>query len=134
MAISEVTVKNSTQMAIDEINAAGGVMGKQLTVVAEDGASEPTIFAEKAQKLVRSDCAAASGATGLKYTDEPSSPAATMARPSDASRLGLKHPPMQRLSFFAELLPFLGRGNLSSTIVTTESWYDPANVPAAEWV
>jgi urea transport system substrate-binding protein len=28
MAISEVTVKNSTQMAIDEINAAGGVMGK----------------------------------------------------------------------------------------------------------
>ena len=28
MSISEVTVKNSTMMAIDEINAAGGVLGK----------------------------------------------------------------------------------------------------------
>jgi len=46
-------------MASDEINAAGGVLGKQLTVVAEDGASEPTVFAEKAQKLIRSDCTAA---------------------------------------------------------------------------
>ena len=35
MAISEVTVKNSTQMAIDEINAAGGVMGKQIEAVVD---------------------------------------------------------------------------------------------------
>ena len=46
-------------MAKDEINAAGGVNGKQLEVVAEDGASEPTTFAEKAQKLISSDCVAA---------------------------------------------------------------------------
>ena len=59
MAISENTVYNSLKMASDEINAAGGVLGKQLTVVAEDGASEPTVFAEKAQKLIRSDCVAA---------------------------------------------------------------------------
>jgi len=59
MAISENTVYNSLKMASDEINAAGGVLGKQLTVVAEDGASAPTVFAEKAQKLIRSDCVAA---------------------------------------------------------------------------
>ena len=59
MAISENTVYNSLKMAADQINAAGGVLGKQLTVVAEDGASEPTVFAEKAQKLIRSDCTAA---------------------------------------------------------------------------
>lgn len=59
MAISENTVFDSLSMAKDEINAAGGVNGKQLEVVAEDGASEPTVFAEKAQKLISSDCVAA---------------------------------------------------------------------------
>jgi urea transport system substrate-binding protein len=55
MAISEVTVKNSTQLAIDEINAAGGVLGKQIAPVIEDGASDPAIFAQKASKLIEND-------------------------------------------------------------------------------
>jgi urea transport system substrate-binding protein len=59
MAISEKTVHDSLQMAADEINAAGGVNGKSLTVITEDGASEPTVFAEKAEKLIKSDCVAA---------------------------------------------------------------------------
>ncbi|HYP46791.1 MAG TPA: urea ABC transporter substrate-binding protein [Propionibacteriaceae bacterium] len=59
MAISENTVFDSLTMAKDEINAGGGINGKQLEVVAEDGASEPTTFAEKAQKLISSDCVAA---------------------------------------------------------------------------
>ena len=59
MAISENTVYDALEMAKEEINAAGGVNGKQLEVVAEDGASEPTTFAEKAQKLISSDCVAA---------------------------------------------------------------------------
>jgi urea transport system substrate-binding protein len=59
MAISENTVFDSLTLAAEQINAAGGVLGKQLAVVAEDGASEPTVFAEKAQKLIRSDCVAA---------------------------------------------------------------------------
>ena len=41
MAISEVTVKNATLLAIDQINAAGGVLGKQIEPVVEDGASDP---------------------------------------------------------------------------------------------
>lgn len=59
MAISEKTVNDSLNLAADEINAKGGVMGKKLQVVTEDGASEPTVFAEKAQKLITSDCSAA---------------------------------------------------------------------------
>jgi len=55
MAISEDTVKNATQLAIDEINAAGGVLGKQIAPVIEDGASDPAIFAQKASKLIESD-------------------------------------------------------------------------------
>lgn len=59
MAVSETTVNRSLNMAIDEINADGGVLGKQIEPVTEDGASEPTIFAERAGKLIRQDCVAA---------------------------------------------------------------------------
>ncbi len=59
MAISEVTVRDSIALAVDEINSAGGVLGKKIQIVAEDGASEPTVFAEKAEKLISSDCVAA---------------------------------------------------------------------------
>ncbi len=55
MSISETAVRDATLMAIDEINAAGGVMGKQLEVVVEDGASDWPTFAEKAKKLLQSD-------------------------------------------------------------------------------
>jgi urea transport system substrate-binding protein len=55
MAISEVTVKNATMLAIDQINAAGGVNGKKIEAIVEDGASEPAMFAQKAQKLLEED-------------------------------------------------------------------------------
>lgn len=55
MAISEVSVKDAELMAIEEINAAGGVLGKQIEVVIEDGASDWPTFAEKAKKLIQQD-------------------------------------------------------------------------------
>jgi len=55
MAVSEVSVADAEKMAIDEINKAGGVLGKQLETVIEDGASDWPTFAEKAQKLISSD-------------------------------------------------------------------------------
>lgn len=55
MSISEVTVVNSTLMAIEEINAAGGVLGMQIEPIVEDGASDWPTFAEKAQKLLLED-------------------------------------------------------------------------------
>src|SRR5437763_6474982 len=42
-------------MAIDEINAKGGVLGKQIGPVIEDGASDWPTFAEKARKLIQQD-------------------------------------------------------------------------------
>lgn len=59
MAISEVTVRDSELLAIDEINRAGGVLGKQIEPVIEDGASDWPTFAEKAQKLISEDRVAA---------------------------------------------------------------------------
>jgi urea transport system substrate-binding protein len=58
MAISEKTVADSLNLAAEQINSAGGVLGKQLRLVQEDGASEPTVFAEKAEKLISADCVA----------------------------------------------------------------------------
>jgi urea transport system substrate-binding protein len=55
MAISEVTVKNATLLAIDQINASGGVLGKKIEPIVEDGASDPSMFAQKAQKLIQQD-------------------------------------------------------------------------------
>ena len=55
MAISETAVHDAELLAIEEINAAGGVMGKQIEVVIEDGASDWPTFAEKARKLLQED-------------------------------------------------------------------------------
>ncbi len=59
MAISEQTVRDSLTLAADEINADGGILGKQIEVIEEDGQSEPTIFAEKINKLLTEDEVAA---------------------------------------------------------------------------
>ncbi|HTW15940.1 MAG TPA: urea ABC transporter substrate-binding protein [Nocardioides sp.] len=59
MAISEQTVRDSLLLAAEEINAAGGILGKQIEPVEEDGASDPAVFAEKIEKLLTSDCVAA---------------------------------------------------------------------------
>ncbi|GAA4745724.1 urea ABC transporter substrate-binding protein [Nocardioides endophyticus] len=59
MAISEQTVRDSLLLAAEEINADGGILGKQIEPVEEDGASDPAVFAEKIGKLLTSDCVAA---------------------------------------------------------------------------
>lgn len=55
MAISEKSVVDSTQLAIEEINGSGGLLGKQIEAIAEDGASDWPTFAEKAKKLIEED-------------------------------------------------------------------------------
>jgi urea transport system substrate-binding protein len=59
MAISEQTVRDSLILAAKEINAAGGILDKEIEVVEEDGQSEPTVFAEKINKLLTEDEVAA---------------------------------------------------------------------------
>jgi urea transport system substrate-binding protein len=55
MAISETSLKNVALMTIAEINANGGVMGKQLEAVVVDPASNWPLFAEKARQLISQD-------------------------------------------------------------------------------
>jgi urea transport system substrate-binding protein len=59
MAISEVTVRDSLKLAVDEINAGGGVLGKKIDPISEDGASDWPTFAEKAEKLISQNKVAA---------------------------------------------------------------------------
>ena len=55
MAISETALKNTALMAIDEINAKGGLLGKKLEPVVVDPASNWPLFAEKARQLLTQD-------------------------------------------------------------------------------
>jgi urea transport system substrate-binding protein len=55
MAISETVLKDTVLMAIDEINAKGGVLGKKLEPVVVDPASNWPLFAEKTKQLLTQD-------------------------------------------------------------------------------
>jgi urea transport system substrate-binding protein len=52
MAISEVSLKDAVLMAVEEINAHGGVLGKQIVPEVEDPASDWDLFADKANTLL----------------------------------------------------------------------------------
>lgn len=58
-ALAEVSMVDAEKMAIDEINASGGILGRQIVPVVEDGASESPVFAEKIKKLLNRDKVAA---------------------------------------------------------------------------
>ncbi|MBA4784057.1 MAG: urea ABC transporter substrate-binding protein [Rhizobiales bacterium] len=55
MAISETGSVEAEKLAIEQINAAGGVLGRQIEYIQEDGASDWPTFAEKAKKLLVND-------------------------------------------------------------------------------
>jgi urea transport system substrate-binding protein len=55
MAISERPVIDATLLAIDEINEQGGVLGRPVEAVVEDGESDSSTFAAKAEKLITKD-------------------------------------------------------------------------------
>ncbi|MHB8455710.1 MAG: urea ABC transporter substrate-binding protein [Acidiferrobacterales bacterium] len=59
MAISETVLKNVDLMAIDEINAKGGVLGRRIEPVVVDPASNWPRFAELARQLLTKDKVAA---------------------------------------------------------------------------
>jgi len=52
MALSESPVIDATLLAVDEINQAGGVLGRQLQPIVVDGKSDPDTFATAADKLL----------------------------------------------------------------------------------
>jgi urea transport system substrate-binding protein len=55
MAISETGSIQAERLAIDQINSSGGILGKKLKIIQEDGASDWPTFAEKSKKLLVQD-------------------------------------------------------------------------------
>src|SRR6185295_8973630 len=55
MAISETSLKDVVLMAVDELNAKGGVLGKKIQPVVVDPASDWPLFADKAKQLITQD-------------------------------------------------------------------------------
>ena len=59
MAISETGAQEAEKLAISQINKSGGILGRQIKIIQEDGASDWPTFAEKARKLLVQDKVAA---------------------------------------------------------------------------
>ncbi|HUS95391.1 MAG TPA: urea ABC transporter substrate-binding protein, partial [Hyphomicrobiaceae bacterium] len=55
MAISETGSIQAERLAIEQINSMGGILGRQIKIIQEDGASDWPTFAEKAKKLLVND-------------------------------------------------------------------------------
>ena len=55
MAISETGSVQAEKLAIEQINAQGGILGRKIEFIQEDGASDWPTFAEKAKKLLVND-------------------------------------------------------------------------------
>ena len=55
MAISETTLKDTVEMMVDEQNARGGLLGRQLEAVVVDPASDWPLFAERARELLEAE-------------------------------------------------------------------------------
>lgn len=59
MAISETGAQEAEKLAIAQINEMGGVLGRKIEIIQEDGASDWPTFAEKSRKLLVNDKVAA---------------------------------------------------------------------------
>lgn len=59
MAISETGAQEAEKLAIKQINDMGGILGRKIEIIQEDGASDWPTFAEKARKLLVNDKVAA---------------------------------------------------------------------------
>lgn len=62
-------MKQIVELLADEVNAAGGVLGKKVEIVAEDDAGDPRSAALAAQRLVTQDIAAVIGTYGSSITE-----------------------------------------------------------------
>ena len=55
VAMNESSAVDAEKLAIEEINKSGGVLGRQIKVIVQDGASDWPTFAEKANVLLNKD-------------------------------------------------------------------------------
>jgi urea transport system substrate-binding protein len=53
MAISELSMRDAEILAVEELNAAGGLLGRRVVAVEADGRSDASTFAREAERLIR---------------------------------------------------------------------------------
>jgi hypothetical protein len=73
---------------------------------------------------------AAAGPKALADPDRKAFPRGTVDRKSNLQRMGLEYPPVQRVSLFADLLPYMGRGQLAGSLNRNAAWFDKENLPS----
>ena len=55
MAISEAPLVDAIRLAVEEINAEGGLQGRPVELIVKDGRSDWALFAEEAERLIVED-------------------------------------------------------------------------------
>ena len=55
MAVNEASMIDAEKLAIEEINAAGGLLGRTVVPVIVDGKSDPDVYAREAEHLIRDE-------------------------------------------------------------------------------
>jgi urea transport system substrate-binding protein len=67
LAISEQSMIDAEQLAIDELNQQGGLLGRQIKAVIADGRSDPKVFGQEARRLIDNEkvCVIIGGWTAL---------------------------------------------------------------------
>jgi signal transduction histidine kinase/ABC-type branched-subunit amino acid transport system substrate-binding protein/ActR/RegA family two-component response regulator len=55
MALSEASLVDAALLAVDEVNARGGVLGRTVKAVVADGKSDPLVFQGRARQLIEQD-------------------------------------------------------------------------------
>ncbi len=55
MAVSEKPLADAVRLAVEEINAQGGLLGQALEAVVADGKSDPKVFAAEAERLIEQE-------------------------------------------------------------------------------
>jgi len=62
VAVVEHTLHDAALLAVEEINASGGINGKQIKTIIEDPASDPATYADRARRLmIRDKCVSVFG-------------------------------------------------------------------------
>ena len=69
-SISETPMQNAAVMAVDEINAAGGIGGTKIETVVTDYGSDPSLASEKAQEMILKEGVCAIVGTNSSATRE----------------------------------------------------------------
>ena len=78
--------------------------------------------------------ALAAGVAKITDRKRPFPPGA-LPRPRRTGTFRLPYPPDERVSFLADLLPYLGQGTIRSQVNADNAWYDESNRTAGEsWV